>query len=44
MYRRRHLLARAEWLLVDEPDERDLFLAALFLFMRARDMMMPRDC
>jgi hypothetical protein len=33
MYRMRRLLLKAEWLLVDEPEERDLFLAALFLFM-----------
>ena len=29
----RRLLSRSEWLLVDEPEEPDLFLAALFLFM-----------
>lgn len=33
MYRIRRLLSKAEWLLVDEPEERDPFLAALFLFM-----------
>src|SRR5918995_1329161 len=29
----RRLLSKAEWLLVEEPEEPDLFLAALFLFM-----------
>ena len=33
MYRIKRLLSKAEWLLVDEPEERDPFLAALFLFM-----------
>src|SRR5215216_4688771 len=33
MYRIRRLLSKAECLLVDEPEERDPFLAALFLFM-----------
>ena len=33
MYRMSRLLSKIEWLLVDEPEGRDLFLAALFLFM-----------
>src|SRR5215213_518591 len=33
MYRMSRLLSKIEWLLVDEPKGRDLFLAALFLFM-----------
>ncbi|MDP8971752.1 MAG: hypothetical protein M3N45_00950 [Actinomycetota bacterium] len=33
MSRIRRLLSKAEWLLVDEPEERDPFLATLFLFM-----------
>ena len=33
MYLIRSLLSKAEWLLVDEPEERDPFLAALCLFM-----------
>jgi hypothetical protein len=33
MYRIRRLLSKAEWLLVDEPEEQDLFLAVLCLFM-----------
>ena len=33
MYRMSRLLSKIEWQLVDEPKGRDLFLAALFLFM-----------
>ena len=33
MYRMSRLLSKIEWLLVDQPEGRDLFLAALFLFM-----------
>ena len=37
----RRLLSKAEWLLVDEPEERDLFLAALFLFMSCFALALP---
>lgn len=30
MYRPRRLLSKVQWLLVDEPEGRDLFLAAVF--------------
>jgi hypothetical protein len=41
MYRMRRLLSRSEWLLVDEPEEPDLFLAALFLFMSCFALALP---
>jgi peptidoglycan/LPS O-acetylase OafA/YrhL len=41
MYRMRRLLSRSEWLLVDEPEEPDLFLAALFLFMSCFALTLP---
>ena len=41
MYRMRRLLSKAEWLLVDEPEEPDLFLAALFLFMSCFALALP---
>jgi peptidoglycan/LPS O-acetylase OafA/YrhL len=41
MYRMRRLLSRGEWLLVDEPEEPDLFLAALFLFMSCFALALP---
>ena len=37
----RRLLSRSEWLLVDEPEEPDLFLAALFLFMSCFALTLP---
>ena len=37
----RRLLSKAEWLLVDEPEEPDLFLAALFLFMSCFALAIP---
>ena len=41
MYRMRRLLSRGEWLLVDEPEEPDLFLAALFLLMSCFALALP---
>ena len=41
MYRMRRLLSRSEWLLVDEPEEPDLFLAAPFLFMSCFALTLP---
>jgi peptidoglycan/LPS O-acetylase OafA/YrhL len=41
MYRMRRLLSRSEWLLVDEPEEPDLFLAALFLLMSCFALALP---
>ena len=41
MYRMRRLLSKTEWLLVDEPEGRDLFLAALFLFMSCFAVAIP---
>src|SRR5215210_7382789 len=35
------LAKMAEWLLVDEPEEPDLFLAALFLFMSCFALALP---
>jgi hypothetical protein len=40
-YRMRRLLSRGEWLLVDELEEPDLFLAALFLFMSCFALALP---
>jgi hypothetical protein len=37
----RRLLSRSEWLLVDEPEEPDLFLAAPFLFMSCFALALP---
>ena len=37
----RRLLSKAEWLLVDEPEEPDLFLAVLFLFMSCFALALP---
>src|SRR5215210_5485686 len=37
----RRLLPRSEWLLVDEPEEPDLFLAVLFLFMSCFALALP---
>jgi peptidoglycan/LPS O-acetylase OafA/YrhL len=37
----RRLLSRGKWLLVDEPEEPDLFLAALFLFMSCFALALP---
>ena len=37
----RRFLSRGEWLLVDEPEEPDLFLAALFLFMSCFALTLP---
>lgn len=41
MYQMRRLLSRGEWLLVKEPEEPDLFLAALFLFMSCFALALP---
>ena len=41
MYPMRRFLPRGEWLLVDEPEEPDLFLAALFLFMSCFALVLP---
>jgi hypothetical protein len=41
MYQMRRLLSRGEWLLVDELEEPDLFLAALFLFMSCFALALP---
>ena len=41
MYRMRRLLSRGEWLLVDELEEPDLFLAALSLFMSCFALALP---
>lgn len=41
MYQMWRLLSRGEWLLVDELDEPDLFLAALFLFMSCFALALP---
>ena len=41
MYRMSRLLSKIERLLVDEPEGRDLFLAALFLFMSCFAMAVP---
>ena len=37
----RRLLSKVEWPLVDEPEEPDLFLAALFLFMSCFALALP---
>ena len=37
----RRLLLMAEWLLVDEPEDPDLFLAVLFLFMSCFALALP---
>ena len=37
----RRLLLMAEWLLVDEPEDPDLFLAALFPFMSCFALALP---
>ena len=41
MDRMRRLLSKVEWLLVDEPEEPDLFLAALFFFMSCFALALP---
>jgi hypothetical protein len=41
MYRMRRLLSKTEWLLVNEPEGRDLLLAALFLFMSCFAVPIP---
>ena len=41
MYQMRRLLPRGEWLLVNELEEPDLFLAALFLFMSCFALALP---
>ena len=41
MYRMRRLLSRGVWLLVNEPEEPDLLLAALFLFMSCFALALP---
>ena len=41
MYPMRRLLSRGEWLLVDEPEDPDLFLAALSLLLSCFALALP---